>query len=686
MFKASRALPILLLGSLLNQAFATVECGGRPAPTRIWRIQGDGAVSPLSGQVVEIEGVVVGAFPGPGALNGFYLQEEAADSDGNPATSDGVFIHQPGKSQVRAGDVVRVQGAVSELVSGASRLTQIAPLAGLKVCAHGSAVEPVTISLPIPEGEGWERYEGMLVRIAAQGPLVVTGNHDLGRFGSVEIAPGRLFAPTQLVNPGGEARLRQSLNDRSLLIVDDGSNLANANLYPARYPAGGLRHDRTLRVGDVAAAPVAGIHDVRFGAYRLQPVAPVVFAAANPRPAAPPAAGGRIRVAAANVLNFFTTLGGEARCGPLGNVNCRGAGNEAEYQRQLKKIVALLAGTGADILVLNEIENNAAGAPHPAVDALVNALNAAAGGDAYRAIATGPLGTDAIRNAILYRPARVTPVGRFATAWLNDQNRPSLAQTFEPAGAARPELQRFTIVANHWKSKSGSCPGDGEAAFGQGACNFMRLRMARHVVTWLDGNPTADPAPPAKRKILLLGDFNSYAREDPIRAMTDPGFSLPGYPPLAGATYKALVSMFLGTGAYSYNYRGQSGYLDHAFASPALAPLVTAVTEWHVNADEPAALDYNLEGKDAAAQANYYDPGPFRSSDHDPLIVGFNPLAGDLDDDGDIDGRDHARLRAAMGKPASSAGAGRRMDFDGDGRITRQDERLWTKLRKAFEK
>ena len=72
---------------------------------------------------------------------------------------------------------------------------------------------------------------------------------------------------------------------------------------------------------------------------------------------------------------------------------------------------------------------------------------------------------------------------------------------------------------------------------------------------------------------------------------------------------------------------------------------MTGVTEWHINADEPVALDYNLEWtatipKTANQQAALYAPDPFRSADHDPLLVGLNPLCGDLDDDGDVDVRD----------------------------------------------
>ena len=80
----------------------------------------------------------------------------------------------------------------------------------------------------------------------------------------------------------------------------------------------------------------------------------------------------------------------------------------------------------------------------------------------------------------------------------------------------------------------------------------------------------------------------------------------------------------MGAGAYSYVFDGQSGYLDHALASNALAPRVTGVTEWHINADEPIALDYNVEFKTHNQVNTFYAANPFRSSDHDPVVVGIN--------------------------------------------------------------
>ena len=87
--------------------------------------------------------------------------------------------------------------------------------------------------------------------------------------------------------------------------------------------------------------------------------------------------------------------------------------------------------------------------------------------------------------------------------------------------------------------------------------------------------------------------------------------------------YTDLIEAFQGTGiaagAYSFNFFSQSGYLDHGMASSTMTSQVTGADFWHVNADEPSGLDYNNFN-----QPGLYNPDEFRSSDHDPVIIGLN--------------------------------------------------------------
>jgi hypothetical protein len=185
------------------------------------------------------------------------------------------------------------------------------------------------------------------------------------------------------------------------------------------------------------------------------------------------------------------------------------------------------------------------------------------------------------------------------------RNRPALAQSFEEVDGGG----RFTAVVNHLKSKGSDCneDGDPDTGDGQGNCNQTRLESAQELAAWLAGDPTES----GDADRLVMGDLNSYAKEDPVVALKE-------------ADYKDLVRRFEGRGAYSYVFDGQWGYLDHALASPQLAQQVTGTTTWHINADEPVVLDYNTDFKTAAQRSYLYAADPYRSSDHDPVLVGLD--------------------------------------------------------------
>jgi hypothetical protein len=133
-----------------------------------------------------------------------------------------------------------------------------------------------------------------------------------------------------------------------------------------------------------------------------------------------------------------------------------------------------------------------------------------------------------------------------------------------------------------------------------------RTNAAEAIVDWLAGDPTGSNDP----DFLIIGDLNSYTFEDPIDALEAGGFV-------------NLIRELNGLTAYSYVFNGESGYLDHALGTASARDQVSGVTEWHINPDEPTVLDYNLNFKSANHQTTLYDPGPYRSSDHDPVIVGL---------------------------------------------------------------
>lgn len=74
-------------------------------------------------------------------------------------------------------------------------------------------------------------------------------------------------------------------------------------------------------------------------------------------------------------------------------------------------------------------------------------------------------------------------------------------------------------------------------------------------------------------------------------------------------------------GEYTYQFDGRVGSLDHVLANrPALAE-VTGAHVWNINSVESVAYEYSRHNSNAT---DFYAPDPFRSSDHDPLLVGFD--------------------------------------------------------------
>lgn len=646
------------------------------ALTPIYQIQGSGSQSALLGQLITTSAVVTRLNN-----NGFFMQD--ALGDGDALTSDGIFVFTSSAPTVQVGQLIQLTGTVAEFNTGAAgnadtlahKVTQLTSPSGISVISSGNVIAPLPVTLPETINDDLERYEGMLVTLA--GPLTASQNYFQGRYGQVTLSVnGRMEIPTNKFRPNTAQAINLAYaNVRSRIILDDGTSTQNPN--PTPY----IGVDNTLRAGDTVAQ-VTGVIDyglatssnTGFGDYKIHPTSAVSFSRANVRTNAPEMVAGNIKVASFNVLNFFTTftdgttadgLSGQG-CSLGGNLaagNCRGASNLAEFNRQRSKIIAAIGAINADVVGLMEIQNNG----NVAVQNLVDGLNSALGAGTYAALPLPGAGSgdDAIRVAMIYKPASLALVGSAQSDTDAIHNRPPLLQTFASANG-----QQFSLVVNHFKSK-GSCPDAGsdptneDAADGQGCWNGRRLLQAQRLRTWL--------ASLGANHALIIGDLNAYAQEDPIIELTNNG-------------YVDQIGAFNSFG-YSYVFDGAAGRLDHAISSSALSPWVAGVKLWHINADEPSIIDYNLEFKQPACPAcgpDYYTPGVFRSSDHDPVIVGLHlndkdgdglsdaleaslgsdPTDVDSDDDGLADGSEDANRNGSTdGSETSPSNA----DSDSDG-------------------
>jgi len=568
--------------------------------TLISAVQGDGLDSPLTGAVVDVEAVVVGVFQTPGELGGLFIEEEDSDQDQNARTSEGLFART--RFPARIGEVVRLRGTVAEFKG----LTELYPVTLLRQCSQpGELPTPAVLHLPLSSADDLESIENMRVKLPQT--LFITDVHALWQFGELLVSGKRLVQPTQIAAPGKAASKLEQANSRNRLIIDDGRTgryLAvtvkgqdNATLFSAENP---------IRSGQ-GISGLVGVMHYAFGHYRLQPTQPfTIEAARNSRASAPRPVGGTLRVSALNVLNYFSTTNASgAACGPSRQQDCRGAHDLQEQKRQIQKLTAALTAIDADVLALVELENN----PQQSLRDISNALNSATGKHTWSFVPSGSIGKDVIKAGLLFKPETVAMQGNFAVLnrAVNDGynfalKRPALAQSFR----VRRNGLLLTVIVTHLKSRAcaGATGPDADQGDGQACFNSTRTRSAAALADWAVSDPTGSGSGP----VLILGDFNSYRMEDPIHVLEE----------------RSLVDLQAwhdGVNAYTYIFDGLSGTLDYAFGSADLATRVTGLTVWHINADESSALDYRSEpGKPRA----YFATSPFRSSDHDPIIIGLD--------------------------------------------------------------
>lgn len=598
----------------------------------IAQVQGTGTSTPIAGQTVTVEGVVTGYYAAPSNYRGLYLQTAGSggDTDATPGASDGLFVYfNQAYPAVAVGDLIKVTGTAGE--NGGQ--TQISATTAAAFELVDDAVG-VPTAAPLPDsvvGPEREAYEGMLVQ--PTGDYRLASSHELYNFGSLWLsAGGELVKSTETTDAGPAANAIAAANLARRLIVDDGYSIRVDNsLHTGDQPY--FTTDTVVRTGDRFVAPQnAMVLGFGFDAWRLQPQVPIdntspaaykpTFESLNPRPAAAPEVGGDVQFGSFNVFNYFTTFGGDAR----------GAANPEQFAKQKAKIVSAINGLGADVVALEEIENSAVlgEANDEALADLVAGLNAAAGAGTWDYVRSpaelGAAGNDVITTAIIFKPSVATPVGDSFVdvdpAW--DIARLPLAQTFD-IGDGR----LVTVVANHFKSKS---PPTGntapEPADGQGFFNAERVAQAQRLLTFV-GGITSDPA--KGEDVILLGDFNAYGQEDPTQVFLEAGF-------VDLVPTKAA-------GQYTYTFNGELGSLDHALVTGSLARSVTGVGVWGINSAEWGDRGYAFGATDGTS--------PYRSSDHDPVVVGVSAVAPPVEIDLLSINDFHGRLEAS----STTAGA-----------------------------
>ncbi|NSX55223.1 ExeM/NucH family extracellular endonuclease [Parasulfitobacter algicola] len=672
--------------------------GGDPTELLLSDIQGEGGDSAFVGQQVSVTAIVTYVDE-----DGYFLQEEDADADGNAATSEGIFVFtgRDNLGTITVGDQLTVVGTVAEF-NGETQISNVTSTATLATDQDMPTAASVLLSPDTTQAD-YEAVEGMRVSVTSgtSDAITVIENFELGRYGQITISSGGQTQPTQLFDAQTEADQIAELaedNANNRLVLEDGVRAQNPDEFeyiPVTADEGDngngfldagddfSEDGPTLRLGTEVTEPVEGVMTFTDNGRGTSAEFKVIVddqitidpdTNTGARQDTPDDVGGDLQVASVNVQNFFTTLDDGGTTGPNNDLDPRGATTAEDLVRQTDKLVDQLLGTGAEVLALQEIENNGFD-DASAIATLVDALNAEAvarGLDAnYQFVdptGTGDfVGTDAITNAIIYDANQVmllhSDVHVFdeqsaqdtfdlaevlnaevpTSEQVNDlqRNRPAVAATFEDNDTG----ENFTVVSNHFKSKGDSnlqdlvdaaqdaldggntniTQADIDALIadpnfnqddGQGFWNAVRADASAEVVEWLENTylAEADAATPndlIADNLLILGDFNAYAQEDPTQLLRDD----PGY--------VDIIDDFIPGGqddAFSFVFDGQQGTLDQAFASDGLVDNITGATEWNVNASEPGLLGYS--GR--FTNPDFYNDDLYRAADHDPLIIGLD--------------------------------------------------------------
>jgi predicted extracellular nuclease len=598
-------------------SFTATLCGD--AHTLISAVQGSGMASPLVGSLVTLEGIVVADMQGTTTgLNGFFIQSLPGEEDGDSSSSEGIMIYN-NTMTASLGDVLRVQGTVTEY----QNLTEIGSASLIATCSTGNIIPaPVVVDLPDTADGAFslEPFEGMLVTIPED--LMVQQNYFQARFGQITLAAGGRIEQMNNLSLGGGSPYEYT----RMIILDDANSSQNVN--PMAY----YGVDDFMRAGDTIVGGVTGIVDqgainstsspyvFPFNYYRLQPTVLAGFTRENPRPVAPSDIGGTLKVVGFNTLNYFPTLDMAPYRSTYpydgGSNTPRGADNATEFIRQQDKLVAAMAAMHADVYGLLEIESwDAAAAPQALVTALNTYLAAHSSTDTYAVVPDPSLGyfdvasepdSDYIQVGLIYKTQTVSLVG--ASLSVNDTlfNRSPFAQVFMENATG----EQFVVVANHFKSK-GSCPSDGslneDQGDGQGCWNAKRVLQAEALLYFID--TTLVPLDP---DVMVIGDLNAYGGEDPIQTLE------------AGGLINQIAAFVPEEDRYSFVFDGSAGYLDHFLSTSSLDSRLTGVDFFHINADETSFIDYNTEYKGGSYSPDLYLPHMYRSSDHDPVMVGLS--------------------------------------------------------------
>ncbi|WP_397573018.1 lamin tail domain-containing protein [Silanimonas sp.] len=605
-------------------------------------IQGSGSISPLDGQVVVTEGVITAR-----RSNGFFVQTADGEDDGNPGTSEGLFVFTGSTviPAVAVGNRVRVSGRVvdftpssnlnqrplTEITGGGGVTVQVSLRAAGVALPTPVAVDPA-LAAPTSALEALERYEGMRV---STGPLVTVA------------ASGAFLSEANATVTGTDGVFHAVLQGVPRPFREPG--IAVTDVIAATAPAGVPRFDTNperIRIdsdAQLGAARVAadagtvlpsltGVLDYGSGVYTLLPdpgqltgdATGLLPGGPTPKPVAD-APADAISVASFNLLRFFDNVNDPA----IGEPVLTTAAFEARLVDTSEAICRFLKTP--DVLGIVEVENLAT--LQRLADAVNSNVSGACGSNpqyAARLLEGNDVGGIDVGVLVSEREVRpgtprvtvldVEQVGKASlfnnpngdTELLND--RPSLAVRTRIA-SANGNSAPLTVVVNHLRSLNGvndnAVGSAGWATSGQ-RVRAKRAAQALELARWIESRQQADAA----ERMILVGDFNAFEFSDGLvdsmgvitGREAGPGTVLEYADSPVTRPLTTLTTLIPQADRYSFSFEGNAQSLDHVVANDAVFASALAVVTEHaaINAD----FSETRFGQSAV-----------RTSDHDPVVV-----------------------------------------------------------------
>jgi len=518
--------------------------GEEPTITKIHDIQGAGSSSEKIGQTVTIEGIVTGWDDEIGANfertfpedAGIFVQEEQADVDSNPNTSEGIFVgFVRDRVALPLGSVVQVEGRVAEKFG----FTILSETFGKEPVIVGAAPlllpEPIVIDEALAEAQDplarpyYESLESMRVIL----PVGVANSGGTNKFAELFLTPGpeldRVFRDETV--PG--------------LLATDADAGAGDPDNPFDDPDGStteVQGDLFDRVENVVGPLAFSFSNFKI---MVQPgLLPTVIDGPTQYPYSGPAPAGddEVRIASFNVENYLA-IGAEL---DLGTVT---AEDEAAKRTRIVDAIDRLL-LRPDVVAVQEVQNKM----------LLDAVAVQLGGyTAYLEEGNDSRGIDVgflVKSSVT--ASNVRQLGKTASGPAGFDcsdidgglfDRPPLF-----VDIATTNGRTFTVVSNHFSSKSAP-----------DACREAQAAFVRDRVAEIEA---------AGGQVIVTGDLNAFEDEGALDVLQD------GSTTLTNQWNTAPVDE-----RYSFQFNGRLQTLDHILITDGLEADVTGFQYAHFDND-----------------------------------------------------------------------------------------------------